>query len=280
MRAEIDRTRAREVLIRLNSAFSHREGILSDLGDLVENQIPTGVQVGSEDHARFLFYTVFNDHGMKSTRLYKRAKDLFLEKPEVFEPLYVTNKYSNEREHDLEEEITKSLGVRYPRQAAKSWYANSQRILNQYDGQVRKLFQHSNDARSLLNAITVFRGYGPKTGGMLLRAIVGLGFTELNGLDRVLVPVDIHDSRIAFYTQILSIDANDELESIDFYDFAKQVQEILLETSNDLEVPWLNADRALWIIGSKGCVKRRCHECPLSDLCLIGKKVVFGTGYH
>lgn len=274
MNLEVSRKRARLVVQRVTHAFSHKEGILADHSDLVENQVPEGVEPLSRNHAQFLFFTVFNDHGMRSSRLYTRAKKLFVEHPELFQPSHVLTTFDGEKDRALLDTITRPLGVRYPSQAAKAWYSNSRRLQSLFEGDARNLYHCSNDAESLLKEITVFRGYGSKTGGMLLRAIVGLGFAKVKGLDRVLVPVDIHDSRIAFLTGVLSLKDDDEQASVDYHSHIRQVQEILLETCNDLGISWLNTDRALWLIGSRGCVSRHCVACPLQDLCIVGRGVI------
>lgn len=266
--------RAKVVILRLQKAFARREGLLAEVSDLVENQIPKGVKPLSREHALFLFYIVVNDHGMKSSRLYARAKELFQIRRELFEPSMVLKLYHGPDDPNLVKDTGKFLGTRYPRETAKTWYLNSQRLENLFSGDPRNLFRCCTDAQRLLKEIVAFRGYGPKTGGMLLRAIVGLGFAKLDGLESVLVPVDIHDSRISFFTGIVSIDDDeDNLNlNIDYYAYVRDIQRILRDTCNALVLPWLDIDRALWLIGSRGCVKKHCSLCPLQDLCSIGKR--------
>jgi hypothetical protein len=125
----------------------------------------------------------------------------------------------------------------------------------------------------LIKEIQEFRSYGPKIGGMLLRAVVGLGFANVTGVEEVLVPVDIHDSRISFLTGILRLDGENKRGKIDYYSYVPVVQKILLDGCNSLGLKWLDVDRALWLIGSRGCVNRRCVQCPLQDICSIGRSL-------
>lgn len=129
------------------------------------------------------------------------------------------------------------------------------------------LFSSTDDAAVLLKRIKAFRGYGPKIGGMLLRALVGLGFAKVHNLERVLLPVDIHDTRISFMTGMLQHN-DDYAEKFDYYAYVPHVQQLLLDTCNGLNIDWLDTDKALWLIGSKGCVNKRCGECPLSEICV------------
>jgi endonuclease III len=270
----IDTAHARLVVSRANRAFKHREGLLSETDDLVENQIPDGVEPLSRDHALFLFYTAVNDHGMKSSRLYAKAKMLFLDRHDLFEPTKVVAGFIGPQDPKLVDGTGKQLGTRYPKETAKTWYINSERLTQRYGGDPRNLFRSSSDARELLKEIKTFRGYGPKIGGMILRAVVGLGFAEVSGIEEVLVPVDIHDSRICFLTGVLKL--NDGTEGrVDYYAYVPKVQRVLLNACNSLGIKWLAVDRALWLIGSRGCVNRRCRLCPLHDICSIGREIVF-----
>lgn len=265
---------AENVVTNLEAAFRQRQGLLEEIDDLVENQIPQGVAPLSKDHARFLFFTVFNDHGTKSRNLYARAKDLFTADPEVFDPRAVTTRFGGATGLDrLATEVTARIGARYPTAAAKAWYHNAMRLRQEFDGEPREVFRCSRDAPEVLATICSFRGYGPKTGAMLLRAIVGLGFNAVERLSEVLVPVDIHDSRISFYTGIASV-TGQALEDVDYYAHARAVQRLLSDACTRARVSWPDVDRALWLIGSRGCTKRNCIPCPLLSLCAMGQATV------
>jgi endonuclease III len=211
---------------------------------------------------------------MRSSHLYARAKTLFLERRELFEPFNVMENFGGAEDPRLMESTGKRLGTRYPKETAKTWYLNSKRLVEKFGGDPRELFQSTSDARMLMKEITEFRGYGPKIGGMLLRAAIGLGFANVTGVEEVLVPVDIHDSRISFLTEILKFANGSENGKIDYYIYVTQVQKILLATCNSLGLEWLDMDRALWLIGSRGCVNKRCRFCPLHDVCTVGRAVV------
>lgn len=273
---EIDIERAKLVVARVHKAFNQHEGLLAETSDLVENQIPDGVRPLSKEHALFLFYIVANDHGMKSSRLYAHAKFLFLECQDLFEPHEIIRNFTDPEDPKLIEATGKYLGTRYPKETAKSWYLNSKELLKKYKGNPINLFQSTSDARVLIKRIRDFRSYGPKIGGMLLRAAIGLGFSKVTGIEEVLVPVDIHDSRISFLTGILKTTSGSEYK-LNYYAYVTQVQKMLLNTCNLLGLEWLDTDRALWLIGSRGCVNKRCILCPLSDICETGKKTIAGA---
>lgn len=269
----IDSVRARQIVTRLYSAFSSRWGLLKEIDDLVENQIPPGVKPLSRDHGLFLFFTVANDHGMKSSRLYEAAKQLFGRCRDLFEPGSILERFSSAEDPSLVDSTVKVLGVRYPKEAARNWYSNSQRLIQDYNGDPRSLFQSASDAGELLKRITTFRGYGPKTGGILLRAVVGLGFVRVDGIENVLPPVDIHDSRISFLTEIVRGDPSQAPIGDDYHKYCVPIQKTLRDACTSASVTWPDVDRALWLIGSRGCVNKRCQLCPLNDLCTIGREM-------
>lgn len=280
MTPDINRARANEVVRRLLSAFRDRRGLLENVDDLVENQIPSSVERLSEDHARFLFYTVVHDHGMKSRNLYARAKALFFRQPDLFSPQRVVSDFAGPDDALLKQKATQTLGVRYPRGAARTWYLNSLQLLEKFDGTVKNVFASSSSAPALLRTVMSFRGYGRKTGGMLLRAIAGLGFCQLSDLESVEIPVDIHDSRISFLTGVIT--TTETSEDIDYYKYSRLVRQELTAACRRLAIEWPDVDRALWLIGSRGCVKRACRQCPLSDICTVGQGIVGSTlpGLH
>jgi endonuclease III len=280
MNAVFDMERARLVVSIVHNAFKDGEGLLSETEDLVENQIPNGVEKLSREHALFLFYAVANDHGVRSSRMYARAKNLYLAFPNTFDPLWIVSNFESAEDPGLISLTGESVGARYPREATKTWYSNSVKLIEEYDGDPRNLFSSTSDARELIKKIKAFRGYGPKIGGMLLRVVIGLGFAQVSGLENVFVPVDIHDSRISFFTGILRPKDRNLEDGIDYYAYAKRVQKILLDTCNALGIKWLNMDRALWLIGSRGCVNKRCLECPLKTICAVGQANLSSTEHQ
>lgn len=270
MPVEISEENAGHIVELLSKAYEKKDGILSERENLVENQIPENVESLSVEHALFLFYILSNDHGMKSSRLYKKAKELYGLDSSLFKPASIVRRFSAVSDSDLIKKTGIFLSVRYPKITAKNWFVNSQELLSVYNGDPISLFQSSRNANTLLKSIMKFKGYGPKTGGMLLRAIVGLGFTEVDDIESVLVPVDIHDARISFYTGILRLKDIDVVD-IDYRKYIGVVQKTLRDTCKTKGVAWPDVDRALWIIGSKGCVKWRCNDCPLRNDCTMSR---------
>jgi len=264
-----DANRASFVASLIVSAFREGKGIFTNPVELVENQMPEKVRLLSREHALFLFYVVPQDHGVSSAGLYTKAKELHREDPDVFDPSAVVKLELR----DIEKRVSRKLGVRYPIESSREWHENSRMLLEEYEGDPRKLFSKTKEAQKLLKEIRRFRGFGPKTGALLLRAISNLGFVELDNLEDVLLPVDVHDTRIAFYTRSLAGPNTPDWYVKNYMSYVRPVQEVWLSASQRAGLDWRELDRALWILGSKGCAPEKHGICPARDLCVKGEHI-------
>ena len=257
------------VLTRLVDAIASNAGIAAERGDLVENQVPAGVDVGSREHANFLFLTVPCDRGTKSSTLWQRAKRLYADRCVIYDIQAIASGAVSEC--DLSDLLLSTLKPRYAKPAARYWMANASRLYREFAGDARELFGRGADASCVYRLIRTFDGFGPKTGGMMLRAAVGLGWASGSGIEAVEMPVDVHDARISFYTGVMSFGApvDAEIDPAEAAAFATPVRRFLTTACARRGISWPEIDRVLWLIGSRGCARRRCSECPLCDLCRI-----------
>lgn len=273
MDLQINKQRAVDVVLRLYTTYKNNEGIFKATTGILEKQIPSIITKLSKEHALFLLYLISVDYGTKSSALYKKAIAFYEEMPNFFNPWHISRKFNSDNIEELSNLLSKKLGVRYPNEAAKKWYKNSIILINKYGGDPRRIFYKSEDARKVVQEIKKLYGFGPKIGNLLLRVFIGCGFVTLKNIDQVLPPVDIHDVRIAFNTEIVKLDSGGK---IDLYKFVPHVQKIWLDACNAANLNWLEIDRALWIIGSVGCATGACHICPLDSLCKKDMKM-FGN---
>lgn len=256
-----------KIVRNLILSFEKKEGVFSDTKELLENQIPVSVQYRSKQHANFLFYLISQDHGTKSYKLYERAKNLFVDFSYIFDPESVVNTFDSEDSKSLLN-IIKMLGVRYPNNSVKYWYRNSIKLNNEYNSDARNIFS-SNYGPEILKRIKEFHGFGPKISSLLFRVFVGVGMANPERVDEIGFPTDIHDTRIAGLTKIADIP--DDITENNYSPYAKTAQKVWQKACNDENVNWLQVDRALWILGSKGCVNERHHDCPIKEYCIKGQ---------
>jgi hypothetical protein len=261
------RDMARQIVRILVRSFERREGVFSDTKELLENQIPRGVKPESREHANFLFYLISQDHGVKSAKLYERAKTLYSSNPNIFDPNWISQHHHSEDDPSLIG-ILKALSVRYPNNGAKSWYRNSSRLCALYTADARNIFA-CESANEIVKRIRAFHGFGPKTGGLLFRVFVGIGISNPTDLCDVNFPTDIHDTRIASLTKIADIPSTISEEN--YAPYVRIVERVWKQACQEESVNWLQVDRALWILGSKGCVTERHYDCPLRESCIKGR---------
>lgn len=268
--ASLNRARTIEVLQLLARSAENKKGLVSETDDLVENQVPSGIERGSREHALFLFAIVPNDRGVKSSALWARAKQLFLEEPCIFDPAHFrTANLSNLSCDRLVELLTTQLKPRYANNAAAGWVKNATRLFHEYQSDARIVFAQGPTGESAYRAIRSFYGFGPKTGGMMYRAATGLGWASAELSEAVEIPVDTHDVRIALQTGILKTE--NKVTAASHQLFAPAVRRELSDGCRELDIPWFEIDRAMWLIGSRGCANKRCQECPLKTKCSVAQ---------
>lgn len=264
-----------KVSLLIMSDYNQKKGIFATTDELLEMQCPDGIEYSSEEHANFYFFLIFNDHGTKSINLYSRFKKLYIKSPEIFNPNYIVQNYIN-NEKDLLNNYLINLGLRYPTKATTSWINNSKLLIKDFQGKSINLYKSTNDALELYNKIMNFISYGPKTSGLLLRVIIGVGFNRnLTNVENVPLPVDIHDSRIAYNCNIYKPNKINDLQKIYSNPFhIKKIEKIWRDSALNINVKWEDLDRALWLLGSKGCVSKQCNICPIKEFCSIGKEYI------
>jgi hypothetical protein len=257
---------AEEICKLLVSSFENREGVFADTKELLENQIPTGVEPLGLEHANFLFFLISQDHGVKSSRLYERAKELYSREPQNFDPKSISSRFG---EADFENAISilQALGVRYPKNGARSWVQNAHVLTREYHADARQLFR--GDSQTVIRRIRSLLGFGPKTGGLLFRVFVGLTLYSPSDDARIAFPTDIHDTRIAALTGLADIPVN--ITESTYSPYVKAAEEVWRRGSLEAPVNWFQLDRALWILGSKGCATERHFDCPIRQHCQIGR---------
>jgi len=259
----------RQIVDAIIQEYKNKEGIFKNIDNLLEYQCPINVKYGSNEHANFYFYLIYNDHGTKSIKLYERFKNLYYNNPELFKAEYIIKNFENEEK--LYESFLSNMGLRYPKESAKSWIKNSFLLFEKYKGEAINLYNSSNNALELFNNIKQFRSYGMKTTGLLLRVIKGVGFNNnLYNFENVPLPVDIHDSRIALFCNLYN---EVDIENVYQTKHIKKISSIWQQIAEQLNIKWEELDKALWLLGSIGCANNMCEICPIRFYCQKGKKI-------
>ncbi len=253
---KIDKKQAILVLKILNNFFDKNQVIDASI------TVPNNIKLNSPEHYRFLFYSCLVNLGTKSQILHKNLVNLFAEMPEFFDAEQVCKKYN-----DLEKIrliLKDKLHVRYPKISANNWLNLSKVIYESYNNNPKNMFIGLKSYCEYENKIFKIKGFGQKTGGLLLRALIEQDLAEINDTIKS-IPIDIHDSRISINTKVIS---NISLEELRNNKTAiNDLSKVWVEAAEELNISPTVADQYLWLLGNKYCAKNNCENCPLKQNC-------------
>lgn len=174
--------------------------------------------------------------------------------PDIFNPKYVCNNYLSKKE-ELDNIIRNNIHPRYPNIALNKWLYLSE-YLNKENDLLLKL-KSMNNYNELYTFITSIKGYGQKTGGLLIRLIIELGISNIEIKN---IPIDRHDIEISYLNGIID---NNKLSNEEI----TKLGTIWVESSIKYGVNPIDIDKYLWTIGSRLCAKKMCDMCPLKINC-------------
>lgn len=227
--------------------------------DLAEVEIPNSIMSCSNEHIIYLFYSCLLDYGMRSKTYHSNLVKTYEKYKMVFDPHYVITNLKNNKEK-LFSILKENVHPRYPNIALKKWIELSEFLDENFpDGDLKNTISSLSSYKELYNFITNIKGYGQKTGGLLLRLISDSGvvnFTE----ELSDIPIDRHDVEISYLNGIVERRNLNEKE-------LKILGDTWIKAAEYTGVSPSNIDKYLWSIGAEFCSKKRCLECPLKENC-------------
>lgn len=221
--------------------------------------VPEKIEKNYLEYITYLFYSCLLDYGMRSKLYHANLIETYKKHSEIFKPSYVVNKYLD-RSDELLQIIKKNIHPRYPNIALKKWLELSEFINDNYPGEklvgaIRGLSSY----KELYEFITSIKGYGQKTGGLLLRLIYECGICDFNDeIDDI--PIDRHDVEISYLNGIVKKEKLNNKE-------LKELGTTWIRAAKECGVSACYIDKYLWSIGNSLCLKKKCLECPLKDNC-------------
>lgn len=240
-----------EVGKEIVKSYEDKDGIFSEKVN-AEDKVPS--EIDERRKTLFMFYVISLDYGMRSEILYNGARKLIEERSEYFEPSFLVE----QGKEPLKEVLEGYLSPRYPNVSAERWIDNSQKLLEEFDGDPRKIFRANEDATEVMKVIHDFNGFGKKIGNLFFRAMINLGFgNNLNNIEEITPPIDRHDLNLTYRLGIIN-------EETDDTNYVKKIWKSICKEGN---INWLILDKALWLLGSEGCYKDKCKECPVNSYC-------------
>lgn len=120
-----------------------------------------------------------------------------------------------------------------------------------------------NSVEELTSFIKNIKGYGQKTGGLLIRIIRESNICSFKENIKT-IPIDRHDREISYFTRIIS---SQKLRIKDI----EALSNAFVEIGNKLNIDPSKIDKYLWEIGNSSCNNKLCYRCPLNGCCLKQK---------
>ena len=247
----IDYNRCKEIVEKLNNYFADKEGVANV-------EFPGNINYGTNEYFLYMFYSCLLDYGMRSKIYHKNLINTHEKYPSIFSPKYV----SQIEENELHNIIVNNIHPRYPNVATKKWINLSKELLK-YDNILNHLKTIKN-IDELSRFIRSIKGYGQKTGGLLIRVISDSNIRNFK--EKVnSIPIDRHDIEISYLTNIINENSLSNSEII-------KLSDSYIMVGKELNINPSDIDKYLWEVGNSFCNKKNCEECPLNQMCIKNNK--------
>lgn len=292
----IDSERGKKVAEHLYNLFS-TIGI-HGRNDMPEDIMPKGVVRGSIEHLMFITLTVAIDYQRDALVLWNASRKTFedSETRYLFDPkdlqetpfkkiIEDMQKYGLSKKPQKDAYIWKTIGVTF----YKKWNGDPRNFLQSCNWDAPKILERLKKDNHLYNSqwkpdYLYLRG--DKIGPLWLRMLRdNVGITELENLDEVPIPVDIHVARSTLTTGVVRGQFKGNLN-----DLFKYIRKAWFKSVKGLNVKnrpmiALDIDEPLWHLSKYGCAKRdkntgNCpfyHRCEIKEFCIKGRVKIEGS---
>jgi hypothetical protein len=247
-----------------------------------EDSVPYGVTKGSLKHILFLTLTVSLDYQRNADALWMNSR-LTFEDPEtqyLFDPssLHKTplqkvredmRRYGLSQKPNKDAHIWRTVGVTFHKQ----WGGDPRNLLAACEWDALTVLTRLKDSTHIWNGRR-FVDYpylrGNKIGPLWLRMLWdNAGFTELQNLAKVPIPVDIHVARATLALGVVHGGYSGRLDEL--FKFVRQAwfESVTGLRVCDREMIALDVDEPLWHLSKHGCTKRNSEtgRCSVRDTC-------------
>lgn len=227
-----------------------------DSNTLATVDFPKEIKHKSNKWLIYIFYSCLLDYGMRSQNYHNNLINTYYVYPQIFNPKYVIEKFTTNKE-ELLNIMKNNVHPRYPNVAVDKWL-NLSIELSKYDNLLDKI-KEFNSFNELNLFIRNIKGYGQKTGGLLLRLIYESNVCNFN--DKLgYIPLDRHDIEISYLNNIIDSQKlnNSQIE---------ELSNSYIKIGEKLGIDANLIDKYLWNIGNDFCNKKNCTNCPLYRDC-------------
>jgi len=161
---------------------------------------------GSEQHAQFLWHVCYwMGGGIESNGVFKFLGQMYTDYPELFDPRYIVENEIDENQ--IAEVISQYSALNFNLERVKNyWVTNAHKMVSEYDGDVRKVFDGAKSYRTILHRLVNekgrgFKGFQEKMASMDTHFVADAGIIEEIPFPP---PVDFHLLRLAGSLEVLT----------------------------------------------------------------------------
>lgn len=260
--------------------------------NMPEDIEPHSVIRGSLDHIFFITLTVSIDYQRDSPSLWESSRKTF-DDPEtryLFDPKLLHETPFRK----IGEDMQKYKLSRKPQKDANTWRTVGVTFYKKWRGDPRNFLQDCNwnsplILRRLRDDKYIYSGRqvsdfpylrGPKIGPLWLRMLRdNVGITQLENLENVPIPVDIHIARATLATGIVRGQFRGRLDEVFEYIRKAWFESVKGLSIKNREMIALDVDEPLWHLSKYGCTNRDkttgyCslfNRCEAREFCTKGK---------
>lgn len=244
----VNKTQALKCVGQLKEYFEQTES-------KAEVEYPSHLSKTSKEYLIYIFYSCLLDYGMRSKVYHHNLVNLYKVNNAIFNPQYVVENYKNNTKVLLKI-FKENLHPRYPNIAVRKWIELSEFLTtNNIKEKITSLSSHE----ELYQFITTIKGFGQKTGGLLLRLVAESGICKFAD-QLTVIPIDRHDIDISYLTKVVSTRKPTAQE-------IKELSDVWIIAAKQYNLSASTIDQYLWTIGNSLCTKKLCENCPLNNLC-------------
>ncbi len=260
----VDPARAHEVLSMLMSDYFAHKRLFTYTHRANAPQTvhrPPQMEVGSIDHARWLFFAAMTDRRDVSTRVYRGHRNLWETDANFLYNAPIARGIDQPTLHAL----LRSRGFGTST-TARDWLQCSATLFTWLHGDPRLMYKDRtiDDIVRMKSKGWQLSGLGPK-----ILSLLAVFYAELEMIvmPTDAFPVDVHVQRFALSTSIIRIEKNTSNSHLEHV-----LRHLFAGICNEREWPVVEVSHAIWFLGNKLCTKcsRNSHAevfCPARSLC-------------
>ena len=249
-----------EIGRKIINSYQSRKGVFKNYTSVSKND----VGMDNDIYLNYITFISAIDYakGRKANKLWKNAKQWVEKYNWIFKPEEIKKKNVSEI-MEVFNNLRLNYGDVFRVQDIGIWLTISN-ALNSYDGKTSYLIEcFDYDASKIYTSMNgILKKKFPFLSGdkilpMWLKTLNTDANIHLSNMDKIPLPVDRNVARITYnliFKKEFNIDVNKNI--------IKNVRAVWTQIANEINIPVIDLDTPLWILGGEGCSRNNCKVCP------------------